>query len=320
MKSDEQVGKNHIYGPVNSRRLGLSLGVDLVPFKTCDYDCVYCQLGRTTVKTTARKPYVPAEPVLDELRRVLDAIDKPDCITLAGSGEPTLNSELDAVAAGIKEITDIPLVVLTNGSLLGDPLVAEACLKADLVVPSLDACSERLFRRINRPCREITAQGVIEGLLSFGERFRGEIHLEVLLVDGLNTDPSELEKIRSIADTIDARKIQLNTATRPPCETDVLPVTADKMEELLPLLGEKAEIIGSAAARPTPGELGEEGILQVLGRRPCTTVELSEAVRLHPAEVVKVLARLEKSGVVNRMERHREVYYTLAPESREAGG
>ena len=146
----------HVYGPVPSRRLGRSLGLDVVPRKTCTYECIYCQLGRTTHKTLERAAYAPAADVLEEFRRALDSMPPPDYITVSGSGEPTLNAALEEIVAGVKRYTHIPLVVLTNGSLLGDPAVRAALAPVDVVMPTLGAADETLFRKINRPFRDIS--------------------------------------------------------------------------------------------------------------------------------------------------------------------
>ena len=155
----------HVFGPVPSRRLGRSLGVDLVPFKVCTYDCIYCQLGRTTCKTTERKEWVPLNEVCASLRDTLDT--KPDFITLSGSGEPTLFSRPGELIRSIKDLTDVPVAVLTNGSLLSVPEVRAGLLEADLVVPSLDAGNERLFRIVNRPHEDIAFDRMVEGLIAF---------------------------------------------------------------------------------------------------------------------------------------------------------
>ena len=154
-----------VYGPVPSRRLGRSLGVDLVPLKTCTYDCVYCQLGRTTSKTVRRGRWVDPEAVGAQVRDKLSS--KPDVIALAGSGEPTLHAGIGAVIDGIKAITDVPVAVITNGSLLGRPAVRRELAAADIVLPSLDAPSEELFRRVNRPHESLHLADLIDGLVSF---------------------------------------------------------------------------------------------------------------------------------------------------------
>jgi wyosine [tRNA(Phe)-imidazoG37] synthetase (radical SAM superfamily) len=174
----------YVYGPVPSRRLGRSLGVDLVPFKTCTYDCIYCQLGRTTDQTTRRIEYVETDQVLAEVKAKLEIAPPPDYVSLAGSGEPTLHARIKEVIGGIKRLTRTPVAVLTNGSLLWDVNVQQALMAADLVMPSLDAGDEAMFQRVNRPHREIAFATMVEGLAAFTARFPGWVWLEVLAKNG----------------------------------------------------------------------------------------------------------------------------------------
>jgi wyosine [tRNA(Phe)-imidazoG37] synthetase (radical SAM superfamily) len=215
MKNEVQ---RFVFGPVPSRRLGRSLGVDLVPFKTCSYDCIYCQLGPTTNRTIVRKRYVPVFEVLDQLSHKLNEDTEPDYITFSGSGEPTLHSDLGQLIEAIKKRVTIPVAVLTNGSLLWDKQVQEGLMGADLVVPSLDAGSPRLFRQINRPDAQLEFSQVLEGLIEFRRLYTGRVWLEVFLVDGVNTAPPEIARIRECVQAICPDKVQLNTVVRPPAE------------------------------------------------------------------------------------------------------
>ncbi|MHC4423584.1 MAG: radical SAM protein, partial [Planctomycetota bacterium] len=187
--------KKYVFGPVPSRRLGRSLGVDIVPFKVCTLDCVYCQLGSTINKTIERKEYIPIEPVLAELKDRLDGGLQADFITVSGSGEPTLNSRLGELIDGIKKITDIPVAILTNGTLLYRGDVRADCAKADVVVPSLDAGDEETFRKINHPCSDISIEKLVSGLCAFRKEFAGQIWLEVFLAEDLNTNAEQITKL-----------------------------------------------------------------------------------------------------------------------------
>ena len=175
----------HVFGPVPSRRLGRSLGVDLVPLKVCSYDCIYCQLGRTTCKTVGRKEWVSMDAVLDELKRKLAC--RPDYITLSGSGEPTLHSRLGEIIEHIQAMTKVPVAVLTNGSWLWQRGVREALTLADVVMPSLDAGDELLFQAVNRPHPEITFEKLVSGLEQFRREFSGQYWPEVLLLAAVRT-------------------------------------------------------------------------------------------------------------------------------------
>jgi wyosine [tRNA(Phe)-imidazoG37] synthetase (radical SAM superfamily) len=200
---------SYVFGPVPSRRLGRSLGVDVVPFKTCTYDCIYCQLGRTTCKTIERKEWVPLESVLDEVNAKLST--RPDYITLSGSGEPTLFSPLGELIDGIKRMTSVPIALLTNGSLLWQADVRGAVQDVDLLIPSLDAADEGMFRRVNRPHEAVSFDRLIDGLVASREACRGQYWLEVLLLAGYTGTEGEVNKLAQYASRIKPDRIQLNT-------------------------------------------------------------------------------------------------------------
>ena len=221
--------RRHVYGPVPSRRLGRSLGVDLVPFKTCTYDCIYCQLGRTTDLTTACRDYVPVEDILAQLEEKLRTGATPDYVSLAGSGEPTLHARIGELIAGIKRLTPVPVAVLTNGSLLGARDIQDALMEADLVLPSLDVGDAELFELVNRPHESIGFDAMVEGLITFRERFAKPVWLEVMLVAGVTGIQAEVEKIATLTRRIRPARIQLNTVSRPPCEESALPVSRERM-------------------------------------------------------------------------------------------
>lgn len=302
-----------IYGPVSSRRLGLSLGVDLVPFKVCDFDCIYCQLGETSEKTCEKAPYIPAGDILNELKRKLITIEKLDYITLSGSGEPTLNSELEEVIAGIKRMSEVPLAVLTNGSLLGDSEVAKACLEADLVMPSLDAGDEDTFQTINRPCLGITLQDIVKGLSSFRRRYDGDIWLEVFLLEGINSTESRVERIGELIERIEPDKVQLNTAVRPTVEPSCRPVGRERLGELLTLLGERAEIITDVLKKQSLSGVvsNRENVMSLIARRPCTIKDVASSLGVHEAEAAKILSELVKENLVRYESTGKDIYYRV---------
>lgn len=305
--------ETYVYGPLASRRLGSSLGLDLVPRKTCDYDCIYCQLGRTTSKTTERKDYVPAGIILEQLRVRLDEVPEPDYVTISGSGEPTLNSELGAVIAGIRGITDTPIAVITNSSLLGEPEVAEACMQADLIVPSLDAADEETFRRINRPCRELELEMVVDGIASFSADYGGSIWLEVFIVDGVNSSLEHAGRMGDLVERIGPDRVQLNTAVRPTAESYARPVDADRLEELASILG-----MGAEAIEPLPhlrviesSKVFPEQVLQLVRRRPCSIDDISKALGVNLIEASKMLAGMERKGLLATESRAGKIYYLV---------
>ncbi len=294
----------HVYGPVPSRRLGRSLGVDLVPFKTCSYDCVYCQLGRTTVKTVERREYVPLGEVLAELERKLSAGPDPDFISLAGSGEPTLFSRLGELLQEIKRLTPIRTVVLTNGGLLWRDDVRAELEAADLVLPSLDAGDEASFQYVNRPCPEIAFARMVDGLEAFTRSFRGEVWLEVMLLAGVTALPAAAGKIAGLVRRIAPARVQLNTVSRPPAEDFAFAVPPAEMRSLRDLFPGTVEIISPAETNPAssavPGPPEESEILALIRRRPCTAADVAIGLGVHLTEALKMLAALQARGLIKR--------------------
>ena len=207
----------YLYGPVPSRRLGRSLGIDLVPHKICTYDCIYCQIRKTTKKTLLRREYVPVKEVLEEVKTfLLEGSSSIDYLSLSGSGEPTLHSKIRSIIKGIKEITSIPVAVITNGSLLCEREVREDLLQADVVLPSLDAVSPEIFMKINRSHRKLSIERVIEGMVEFRKIYKGQIWLEILFCKGVNDTSEELQKMKEVVKQIKPNLIHLNTVVRPP--------------------------------------------------------------------------------------------------------
>lgn len=289
---DDDKNKEYVYGPVPSRRLGRSLGVDLVPFKTCTYDCIYCQLGKTTHKTTQRKEWVPSDSVIDQVKGKLES--KPDYITVSGSGEPTLHSKIEEVISRIKEMTDIPIAVLTNGSSLWLPEVRRSLRAADLVLPSLDAGSDYLYRYINRPHPDIPFGKMLEGLVKFRDEYAGKYWLEILLLGGVTTVETQVNALAHAIKLIGPDKVHVNTVSRPPVEDFAMAVPPERLKEITSQLSEKAEII---AAKPGIHEQCEtsarsQDILALLRRRPCSVEGIALGLGLHRNAVVKYIEQL----------------------------
>jgi wyosine [tRNA(Phe)-imidazoG37] synthetase (radical SAM superfamily) len=284
--------RDYIYGPVPSRRLGRSLGVDFIPFKTCTYDCIYCQLGRTTKKTTQREAWIPTQIIINQLQNKLHT--KPNYITLSGSGEPTLFAQTGEVICKIKEITDIPVAVLTNGSLLWLPEVRDSLMTADLVLPSLDAGSDRLFRYINRPHLDISFSRMLEGLVKFRDEYAGRYWLEVFLLSGVTTVESQINMLAHCIKMICPDKVQINTVTRPASENFATPVPADQLKVIARQLSEKAEIIaathGIHEQHETSADLKD--VLTLLRRRPCSIDDIALGLGLHRNAVLKYIEQL----------------------------
>lgn len=302
---------SQIFGPVPSRRLGFSLGIDTIPYKTCSLDCIYCQLGKTTNKTIERKEYISCDDILPEIEEILKQKKKIDYITFSGSGEPTLNSGIKTMINNIKKLTSIPIAVLTNGTLLFQPKTREELMEADLVIPSLDAVSEEVFKKVNRPYHSLKIDKIIDGLSDFSQEFKGEIWLEIMVVKGINDSPQEIKRMAEAIEKIKLDKIQLNTVVRPPVEEFAQPVNLEDLKKITRTLGEKCEIIAEFK-RPNQEfyrEDIEKGILTMVKRRPVTLLDISRSSGIHQNEAIKYLNILKKEDqILTKVHRGKRYY------------
>ncbi len=292
----------YLYGPVISRRIGSSLGVDLFARKTCSLSCVYCQLGPTPQPTLERAEYVDIEPVFQEISDYLSGSgQKPDYITFSGSGEPTLHSRLGELIRRIKHHTDTKVALITNSTLLTLPEVRADVSDADLVVPSLDAGTQEVFERINRPAAGLKVGGIIEGLVALRKEFAGELRLEMLFVKGLNDTEAELEALREAARKIAPDVIDVNTVARPPAEEDVVGLSEEKLAGIASFLGPEARVVTVAPKSHTgvPGEAAQR-ILGLLRRRPCSFSEICSSLGLEEGEARAALDALLRKGYISR--------------------
>ncbi len=292
----------HIFGPVPSRRLGRSLGVDLVPFKTCTYDCIYCQLGRTTNLTVERQEWFGLDTIMEELKGKLAS--RPDYITLSGSGEPTLYSRLGELIERIRSLTDIPVAVLTNGSLLWQLPVREQLREAHLVIPSLDAGDQRLFSSVNRPHNSITFDLMVDGLAAFRDEYHGQYWLEVFILSGHTAAQAEAEKLAACAAVIRPDRVQLNTVTRPPAEDFAAPVDRPRLEEIATLFTPTAEVIADFRGIHGAAEFSatRDTVLDLLRRRPCTLEDIALGLGIHLNEAAKYVEDLLDKRLIERVE------------------
>lgn len=314
--------KKFLYGPVPSRRLGRSLGIDVVAYKTCTYDCIYCHLGRTTNKTLERKEYASFSSIADELKHNRDMLDSADYITIAGSGEPTLYSRLGDLIACIKENTRTPLAVITNSSLLWDRTVQRELKNADVVIPSLDAGDAVLFDHINRPLHDISFERMVGGLVEFRRIFKNKLWLEVLLVGGFTAVVSEVEKIAERIREIRPDKVQVNTVVRPPPEAFAYTVSPAHLKNMACLLGNNAEVIAEfssgGSAQPLSGSY--EDILTMLQRRPCTIEDIVAGIGLNWNVVVKQMAQLVKTNAVSTHSMHGSTFFVARKDTGKVSG
>lgn len=287
-----------VFGPVPSRRLGLSLGVDLLRPKTCTLDCLYCELGPTTSRTTRRGRFRDADAVLAQVEERLAELDyPPDYITLAGSGEPTLHLDLGMVLKELRKLSPARLAVLTNSTLCPDPAVRADLAEADLVVPSLDAASQAVFEKINRPANGVRINAIIKGLEDLRKEFSGQLWLEVLLVEGLNDSPREIQGIVEAAGRIRPDTVQLNTVVRPPAYPGARALPQERLSEIAGLFDAPAEVIA-----PPQGRAGmdrgsrERQVVEMTWRRPLTLEDVAAAFDLEQDQARELLSGLIAQG------------------------
>ncbi len=301
----------YVFGPVPSRRLGLSLGIDLIPPKTCSYDCLYCQVGRTTCKSVEPKPYVEIPTLIRELKGVLENT-RPDVITLSGSGEPTLNSRIEEAISAIKEITDINVVLLTNGSLLQHKRVRDMVKGADLIIPTLNTVFEDTFRTIHRPHHTLVLKDIIEGLIRHREEYYGRIYLETVLLAGINDNENEIKGLAKAFEDIAPDRIHLNTVVRPPAYSEAVAVAAKRMEEIRDILGEKAEIISPSSldSGKTKNDKGIHDVLEMIRRRPVTFEDILTSLNLDSIEAERLIKALRIKGKIREQDHGGKTFFT----------
>ncbi len=306
----------YLFGPVPSRRLGMSLGVDLVPKKVCSLDCVYCEVGKTTKLTLDRKEYIKIDKIKEELIHYFHHNPDPDYITFSGSGEPTLNIFIGEILRFIKQNKPgIPVAVLTNGTLFYDKKVREAILNADVVLPSLDAATEDVFRKINRPVKDLSIDKYVQGLVDFSKEFKGKIWLEVFILPGFNDTDNELVALKNVILKIKPDSIQLNTLDRPGTISNLRGATKKELQRVADYWNlNNVEIISSSQERrdiPSFRSDIETAIIETISRRPCTLDDLTKILGLHINEINKYLDVLESEEKIKTVEQERGTFYRI---------
>lgn len=313
----------HIYGPIPSRRLGISLGIDLVPYKTCTLDCIYCECGKTNHLTLERKEYIPTDEVIAELRDFLSNHPQPDYLTLSGSGEPTLNSGIGRLISTVKsEFPESRFAVLTNSTLLHDEDVQNELLNADLIVPSLDAARSAVFTAIDRPhpklCGDEEIKALIDSIAVFTQRFHesGEekqVWLESLILEGVNDSDADADAFRAAFEKIKADKFQLNTLDRPGTVQALKPASHALLEAFAKKIGiANVEVVSKYRSRKEIRgyrKNNEELILESISRRPLTVEDLCEMLHLHQHEVFQYLDVLKNENKVKAEIQSRGIFY-----------
>ena len=300
----------YLFGPVPSRRLGRSLGVDLIPFKTCTMNCRFCQLGDSDCALSERAEYIPMAEVLAELVQWNESDGQADHITLAGSGEPTLHASFGEVLRWIKNNTTIASVLLSNGTLFHLPEVRAAAALADKVKVTLSAWDKASFQQIHRPAPGVTFEQLVEGERAFRQEFSGELSVEVFIVEGMNSAISDVEKIAALVETINPDRIDLNTAVRPPADSGVQAISPEQLAELAKILGPKAEGVASFKKPSAPAlEVTPEALLGLIQRHPATAAQLAKDYNAPLDSILKTLDALVAEESLCTEERDGETYY-----------
>ncbi len=302
---------SYIFGPVPSRRLGLSLGIDLIPRKTCSYNCIYCQVGKTTDRIMEPSSFVPVSEVIEEFKEVL-ANTPPDVITLAGSGEPTLNFDIGFIISEIKKITSIPVTLLTNGSLLWNKQIREKVAGVDILIPTLSSVYEETYNKIHRPHPGLKLDHILKGLRKMREEFTGNFFLELVLLKGLNDTEKEISGLDKMIKDIQPDKVQLNTVVRPPSDPGAISLSNEKLEEIKNFLGGNTEIIAAAPLKSRANKhdsIGDQ-IIEMIKRRPVTLDDISTSLNLQKVETERFIKGLMIKGHIQEQRHGDNLFYT----------
>jgi wyosine [tRNA(Phe)-imidazoG37] synthetase (radical SAM superfamily) len=295
----------YIYGPVPSRRMGISLGISPIPKKYCNYSCVYCQLGRTKNLTNKRNEFFDLKEILKEFQDISKKDIYYDVVTIVGEGEPTLYSELGRLIKKIKTMTDKPVAVITNGALMYDEKTRKDLMKADIVLPSIDACNENMFTRINRPSRSINYNNMLEGLIEFSNRYKGQLWIEIMLVKGYNDSVDNLIEFKKILTRINYDKLYINTPVRPPAESYVKKVGSEKMELAVEML--EGISIDQLVSDGFYSEIEDDvdAVMSIIKRHPMNQFEivsfLEKRGNKNPVGIFEKLSYVDEIEVVEYM-------------------
>ena len=280
--------------------------------KTCNLNCVYCELGITEKFTCERDEYIPVQEIKKDIETVLRSGRHPfDVLTFTASGEPCLHSRLGELISFAKQLSGKPVVVLTNGTLVSDPEVRDELCNTDILLPSLDAVLPGAFRRVNRPAECVKIDGIVKGMVALSRQFKGEMWLEVLIVKGINDRPEDIKALKQAVDEIKPNRIQLNSVARPPAEPWAKPLSRDRMEEIRNFLGSRAEVVIDFNRRLKEGFMPvvEVEIMETLKRRPMTTHDISEILGIKPETAEKVLEKMASAKVLKHENFQGRTYY-----------
>ncbi len=304
-----------VFGPVRSRRLGLSLGVDPLVPKTCSFDCLYCEIGPTTCHTLERRAYRPLEEIEKALR---EKLSEPglhfEVLTFAGSGEPMLHAQFGELVACARRLTDRPLCLLTNSSLFFREDVRREVQGVDILLPSLDAAREETFKRLNRPVPGLSVEKIIEGLATLRAEHPGEMWLEIMLVSGVNDREEDIEALVEAVSRIRPHRVQLNTVDRPPAYAEARALPLERLREIAARFTPQAEVISREALKAVSSRrpVSQEEILALLEHRPCPSEEIAQALGYDFRETLGALEEMVKKGLLRTKVHERRVFYHVA--------
>ena len=309
----------YLYGPVPSRRLGRSLGIDPIPSKTCNYQCIYCQLGKTTNFTNVRKNFFPKHEIVAEMKEAIKQNEKNiDYVTFVGSGEPTLYKDLRELIIAAREFSDKPICVITNGGLIYDNDVKDALSFADVVLPTLDAGDEKSFIKINRPHPTIKYESVIQGFIDFKFFFKGEFWIEIMVMKGINDSKEELLKIKEKIDLIEPDRIDITVPIRPPTENWVKIPNTEIVSVLNEVFCEYNNInypdIGNFSIYSSNFE---KELLSIIERHPMRQEQIIKTFSseiLTQEEILKELKRLISQNIIKGVVYNDRIYWKSNPD------
>lgn len=303
----------YLFGPVPSRRLGYSLGIDMVPSKVCTFDCVYCEVGKTTKKTITRTDFKNAEEIIAETKEFLENYKgRIDHISFSGSGEPTLNIKLGYIASEIRKITSIPLALITNSALFYLEDVRREAIDFDAVLPSLDAVIESSFQEVNKPHKDLKLQKIIDGLIDFSQEYKGHLLLEILFVKGINDSKKDLISLRKVIEKMKVEKIQINTVIRPPAYASSMPIDESDKQMIKSILGDIAELeLVFKSNEKNESDAGDDDVMNLLLRRPCTFEQISTSLGISVEKLKLIVEGLEKKEKIRVDKFGNEFYYSV---------
>jgi len=306
-----RVHYNYVYGPVPSRRMGLSVGIEPIPADTCNYSCVYCQLGRTGHMSNERKPFFEVGDMLSELEMYLKDVKEYDVVTLVGDGEPTLFKDLGDLIRGIKKITDKPVAVITNGALLYEKSVREDLMEAHIVLPSLDAYDEASFKAVNRPYGTIRFDDVFDGLKEFSSQYKGQLWIEIMLVKGMNDSQYAMEAFKKMLGQIKYEKVFINAPVRPPAESYVETPNDDVIEKFA--RGLKGYSINHLTESEFSSGIKDDfkAVLSIIGRHPMNQHEIASFIKSRGGNPKEILARLDEDEIIDKLSYKGYVTYRM---------